>query len=134
VSVRSFLKDTRGSAAVEFGLTFPAFAAFTLMIFASGWAFHCAQSVRHELSEAGRSLQLNPALTAAQLQTQVRSGVHIGTTATSQITVTLVKDAEVAGTQLAHTTATFPLFLAVPFLEDLSPTYTVSVTVPLKAT
>jgi Flp pilus assembly protein TadG len=133
VSVRNFLKDTQGSAAVEFGLTFPAFAMFTLMIFASGWAFHCAQSVRHELSEAARSLQLNPSLTASQLQTQVRSGVQIGTTATSKITVTMTMDAEVSGTQLAHTSASFPLFLAVPFLEELSPTYTVSITVPVKA-
>lgn len=133
MSAKRFLADTRGSSAVEFALTAPAFIIVCLAIFAAGWAFHTAQSIRHELTQAARSLQLNPSMTASQLQTMVRDGVKIGTQATGNINVSLVTDAVVAGTQLAHATATFPLFLSVPFIEDLPITYSVTMTVAVKA-
>ena len=132
MSARRFFGDARGVTAIEFALVLPVFIMMVLGIFWSAWAIHCTQSVRHALAEGARVLQLNPAMTQSELQNVVRDRVEIGDGASS-VVVTLNFDPVVGGTQLAHTTATYPLTFSIPLLGTYEATYSVSMTVPVLA-
>jgi len=132
VFAKRFLSDVKGATAVEFALVLPAFLMMVLGIFWSAWAIHCTQSVRYALSEGARVVQLNPAITQTELQTFVRNNVNIGDDSGS-VTVTLTFDPVAGGTQLAHTTATYPLSFTIPWLGTYAASYSVSLTVPVLA-
>ena len=126
------INDESGTAAVEFALVMPVFLGMMLGVFWVGWTAYSTHTVHHALEMAARALQLKPTTTQSQLQTIVRNNVVLGDGA-QQIVVTLRLDAVSAGTQLAHTTATFPLTFTVPLVGTYSMTYTTSLTVAVLA-
>ena len=132
MSAKRYIRDDRGSAAVEFSLVLPAFVVFVAGIFAVGWASQETHNVRFALAQGARALQLKPTLTQTELQTLVRSKVLEGHDPET-IDVTLTLDALSGGVQLAHTTATYPLSFTVPLIGSYSFTYSVSMTVPVVA-
>lgn len=129
---RRYIRDERGSAAVEFSLVVPIFLTLIAGIFAVGWAAHSTHNVRFALAEAARALQLKPSLTQPELQSLVRSKVYDGHEP-ELITVTLLLSPLSAGVQLAHTTATYPVNITVPLIGSYSFSYSVSMTVPVTA-
>lgn len=131
--VKRNFNDESGTSAVEFALVMPVFLGMMLGVFWVGWAAYSTHSVHHALEMAARALQLKPTTTQSQLQTIVRDNVTLGDDA-QQIVVTLQLDAASAGTQLAHTTATFPVTFTVPLVGTYSMTYTTSMTVAVLAT
>lgn len=132
VSVRRWISDDRGSAAVEMALVLPTFLSLMIGILAVGWAAHSTHNVRFALAEGARALQLKPTLTQSQLQTIVRSKV-LEAHGVDDISVTLTLDPLSSGVQLAHTTATYPVSITVPLIGSYSFTYSVSMTVPVTA-
>jgi len=132
VSVKSWFSDDRGSAAIEFSLVLPTFLILMIGILGVGWAAHSTHNIRFALAEGARALQLKPTLTQSQLQTLVRSKVYGGHDPQT-IAVSLTLDPLSAGVKLAHTTATYPVYITVPLLGSYSFTYSVSMTVPVTA-
>ena len=132
MSVKSWFSDDRGSAAIEFSLVLPTFLILMIGILGVGWAAHSTHNIRFALAEGARALQLKPTLTQSQLQTLVRSKVYGGHDPQT-IAVSLTLDPLSAGVKLAHTTATYPVYITVPLLGSYSFTYSVSMTVPVTA-
>ena len=132
MSVKRYIRDDQGSAAVEFSLVLPAFLVLIAGIFAVGWAAHSTHNVRFALAEGARALQLKPTLTQSELQTLVRSKVYDGHEP-EMIDVTLSLSPLSGGVQLAHTTATYPVSFTVPLIGSYSFSYSVSMTVPVSA-
>ncbi len=132
MSVRRWISDDKGTAAVEFSLVVPAFLVLLIGIFTVGWAAQSTHNVRFALAEGARALQLMPSMTQTQLQTLVRSKVY-GAHGPQDIAVSLTLDPVSGGVQLAHATATYPVGVTVPLLGTYSFTYSVSMTVPVSA-
>lgn len=132
MSANPFLRDARGSAAIEFSLVVPAFLVLVTGVFAVGWAAHSTHNVRYALAEGARALQLKPTITQTELQSLVRSKVYDGH-GSQDVSVTLTFDALSGGVQLAHTTASYPVKFTVPLLGSYSFSYSVSMTVPVIA-
>jgi len=129
---KRFIRNDRGSAAIEFSLVLPVFLVMIIGVFAVGWAAHSTHNLRHALAEGARALQLKPTITQTELQTLVRSKVFEGH-GPEDVSVTLTFDPLAAGVQLAHTTATYPVTFTVPLVGSYSFTYSVSMTVPVTA-
>lgn len=132
MSGRPFLREDKGAVAVEFALVVPAFLVMLLGIVWAGWIVYNANSVHHALAMGARVLQLKPTTTQSELQTYVRNQADLGEN-TKQIIVTLTFDPVSGGTQLAQTTATFPLTFTIPLMGTYSISYTTSMTVPVIA-
>lgn len=132
MSVKNFIPNERGSAAIEFSLVAPLFMVMVIGTFAVGWAAHSTHNLRFALAEGARALQLKPTLTQAQLQTLVRSKFFEGH-GPQYVTVTLTVDPLSAGVKLAHTTASYPVNFTVPLVGSYSFSYSVSMTVPVTA-
>ena len=124
--------DEKGTTAVEFALIIPLFLGIVWGAFFIGWAAYSTHSVHRALEMAARALQLNPATTQSQLQTLVRNNVVLGDDA-QNIAISLKFDAVSGGTQLARTTATYPVTFTVPLIGTYSFTYTTSMTVAVLA-
>ena len=133
MSAKRCFHDDKGTTTVEFALILPFFLGMVFGIFWIGWISYTTNSIHHALAEGARALQLKTKITQSDLQTLVRSRVVTGTDA-QNITVTLSFDAASGGTQLAHTTATYPLTFTVPLIGTYSINYTTSMTVPVTAT
>lgn len=129
---RPGIRDDRGTAAVEFALVMPVFLGLILAIYWAGWVAHCTHSVRFALAEGARALQLKPSITQSALQTLVRNNAYIGQDAAA-IGVTLSFDPVSGGAQLAHTTATYPVSVMIPFIGTYSINYSVAMTVAVSA-
>jgi Flp pilus assembly protein TadG len=132
VSARRWVSDDRGSAAVEFSLVLPTFLILMIGILGVGWAAHSTHNVRFALAEGARALQLKPTMTQTALQTLVRSKVY-GAHDPQTIDVSLTLDPISAGVKLAHTTATYPVYITIPLLGSYSFSYSVSMTIPVTA-
>lgn len=132
MSAKRYIRDERGSAAVEFSLVLPTFLVMIAGIFAVGWAAHSTHNLRFALAEGARALQLKPTLTQTELQTFVRSKVYDGHNP-EMINVTLSLSPLSGGVQLAHATASYPVSIMVPLLGSYSFSYSVSMTVPIMA-
>jgi Flp pilus assembly protein TadG len=132
VSAKRYIRDDRGSAAVEFSLVLPTFLVLIAGTFAVGWAAHSTHNLRFALAEGARALQLKPTLTQAELQTLVRSKFFEGH-GPEDVSVTLTVDPLSAGVQLAHTSASYPVTFTVPLIGSYSFSYSVSMTVPVIA-
>ncbi len=132
MSAKRYIRDERGSAAVEFSLVVPTFLIFVAGTFAVGWAAHSTHNLRFALAEGARALQLKPTLTQSQLQTLVRSKVYDAHNPET-VSVTLSLSPLSGGVQLAHTTATYPVSFTVPLIGSYSFSYSVSMTVPVSA-
>lgn len=130
--VKRKIFDETGTAAVEFALVMPLFLGMVWGVFYIGWAAYSTHSVHRALEMAARALQLKPSTTQSQLQTLVRNNVVLGDDA-KNIVITLKLDAVSGGTQLAHTTATYPVTFTVPLIGTYSFTYSTSMTVAVLA-
>ena len=133
MSAKRYIRDSRGSAAVEFSLVLPIFLVLIAGTFAVGWAAHSTHNLRHALAEGARALQLKPTITQSELQTLVRSKFFEGH-GPEDVSVTLTIDPLSAGVQLAHTSASYPVTFTVPLVGSYSFSYSVSMTVPVTAT
>ena len=126
------IRDDSGVAAIEFAFVMPVFLTLVLGTYWTSWAAHCMNSVRYGLAEGARQVQLNPAITQSALQTYVRNKTSVGNSV-GTINVSLTFDPISGGTQLAHTTATYPVNFTIPFVGTYSSTFSVSITVPVIA-
>lgn len=118
-----------GAVAVEFALVFPLLVVFVLGIYAVGSVMHCISSVRYALEETGRMLQMNSSLTQGDLQAAIDQKLaHYGKQA---VTLTKTVDKDSYGSTVAHLTATYPYYIAVPFIPRYEGAYTQSAEVYL---
>lgn len=127
---KKFLRDERGSSAIEFAFTFPPLLGLILGILYFGMVNHSMQNVRFGLTEGARALQLNPTMSQSTLQTLVRSRLVFDGDVNS-VVVTLAMASVGGGTQVAKATATYPVDFTVPLVGSYSATYSVTVTVPV---
>lgn len=116
-----FAKDEGGASAAEFALISPLFITLLFGIFQLGWALHCASSVRYALEESARTVMLNEALTASDVETAMRD--KLARFADPDIAVDIVEDSSQAGMELVHLNATYVHQLAVPFLPEWELTF-----------
>ena len=130
MSAKSFRKNDKGSAAVEFGLVAPVFLLMIFGVFFAGWIAYTTNNVNYALSQITRALQLKPTMNQTQLQTLVRNALTIGGDSTD-VTVTLTLETLDTKTKLAHATATYPLTVSVPLLGDYTMLYTTKLTIAL---
>ena len=126
---RSLRRDEGGTSALEFALVAPVFLAMLFGLFQLGWAFHCGSSVRYALEEASRSLMLDPGMTQAEIETQMRA--RLNQLADPDISVSMTTENPAAGLTLAHVNATYEHPIVVPFLPEYDFTFTSEVTVPI---
>jgi Flp pilus assembly protein TadG len=110
-----FLGDQAGGAALEFAILGPVFLMFLIGVFQVAWAMYCANSVRYALHNSARALVLNPAMTAGDFQSLVRSAVT--PLANENVSISLTKTYPSAGLQLAQATATYSYQIVVPFVS-----------------
>ena len=128
----SLWRCTSGAVAVEFALVFPLLVVFVLGIYAVGSVMHCISSVRYALEETGRMLQMNSSLTQDDLQAAIDQKLaHYGKQA---VTLTKTVDKDSYGSSVAHLTATYPYYIAVPFVPRYEGAYTQSAEVYLVIT
>lgn len=132
MSAKRYIRDDRGSAAVEFSLVLPTFMVLIVGTFAVGWAADSTHNLRFALAAGARALQLKPTMTQSELQTLVRSKVYDGHNPAT-IAVSLTTDPVSGGVKLAHTTATYPVSITVPLIGNYSFSYSVSMTIPVSA-
>jgi Flp pilus assembly protein TadG len=110
----SLWRSTSGAVAVEFALVFPLLVVFVLGIYAVGSVMHSISSVRYALEETGRMLQMDSSLTQEDLQTAIDQKLaYYGKQA---VTLTKTVDTDSYGSSVAHLTATYPYYIAVPFI------------------
>jgi hypothetical protein len=75
---------------------------------------HSISSVRYALEETGRMLQMDSSLTQEDLQTAIDQKLaYYGKQA---VTLTKTVDTDSYGSSVAHLTATYPYYIAVPFI------------------
>lgn len=129
--LRRLLRHTGAASAIEFGLVAPAFLMAVLGIFWFGWSMHNASSLTYALDQAGRALQINPAMNQSALQGIVAA--KLGQISDVSISVNLAVGQEVNGTQLATISGSYARAIDVPFIEPLEYRITRQVTVPLRA-
>jgi Flp pilus assembly protein TadG len=129
--LKQLLRHTGAASAIEFGIVAPAFLMSVLGIFWFGWSMHNASSLTYALDQAGRALQINPALNQSALQTLVAT--KLGEISDVAITVNLAVGAEVNGTQLATISGSYARAIDVPFIPPIEYRITRQVTVPVRA-
>jgi Flp pilus assembly protein TadG len=127
--LRRSLADEQGGAAVEFAIVAPLLFALIAGILMLGWTFHSVSSVRYALEEAGRSLQLDPQMTEAELADVVEARLEM--LAKPEVTVTLVVGEPEDGIRIAQATAQYAITFSVPLLPSFELEMQTSVTVPL---
>ncbi len=66
--IREGVRCESGTAAIEFAFVFPLLIMLIVGIYAVGSVMHSISSVRYALEDTARMLQINPALTQAELQ------------------------------------------------------------------
>ncbi|TMJ37851.1 MAG: pilus assembly protein [Alphaproteobacteria bacterium] len=110
----SLWRCTSGTVAVEFAFVFPLLIVFVLGIYVVGSVMHCISSVKYALEETGRMLQMNSSLSQSDLQAAIDQKLtYYGKQA---VTLTKTVDKDSYGSSVAHLTATYPYFIAVPFI------------------
>jgi Flp pilus assembly protein TadG len=125
-----FLRDAKGTSAVEFAIIAPAFFLLLVGVFEVGWAGHKLSSLRFALQESGRVLLVTPTMSATDFDALVKS--KLSDIADPNVTTSLVVDAPSGGVKLAHATATYNFTISVPMLPERSFSYQTAITVPLR--
>jgi Flp pilus assembly protein TadG len=125
----SVWRCTSGAVAVEFAIVFPLLIIFVLGIFTVGSVMHCISSVKYALEETARMLQMNSSLTQDDLQAAIdKKLTYYGDQA---VTLTMTVDKDSFGSSVAHLTATYPFFMAIPYIPRYEGSYTQSAEVYL---
>ena len=128
---RQWLRHTGAAAAIEFGAVAPAFLMAVVRIFWLGWSMHNASSLTYALDQAGRALQIDPAMSRLALQGLVTASLD--KTSDVDIAVDVAVGTEDNGTQLATISGSYARSISVPFMEPIEYRITRQVTVPLRA-
>lgn len=117
----SLWRCTSGTVAIEFAFVFPLLIVLVLGIFTVGSVMHCISSVRYALEETARMLQMNSSLTQGDLQAVIdKKLTYYGDQA---VTLTMKVDKDSFGSSVAHLTATYPYFIAIPFIPKYEGAY-----------
>jgi Flp pilus assembly protein TadG len=113
-SLRALPGDASGASALEFGMIAPLLIILLFGVFQIGWALHCASSVRYALEESARSLSIDQDITAAEVETAMRS--RLDDFADPEISVTISEDTSTAGLHITNLHATYVHALEAPLL------------------
>jgi TadE-like protein len=70
MTIWRYIRDTRGTAALELALTAPAFFAFIIGILTSGLALYAQLALQHSVEMAARCASINPNLCGSTSATQ----------------------------------------------------------------
>lgn len=119
--IREGVRCESGTAAIEFAFVFPLLIMLIVGIYAVGSVMHSISSVRYALEDTARMLQINPALTQADLQAAINRKLdHLGKQA---FTLTMNVEKDSYGSSVAHLTVTYPYTVAIPFIPYHSDAY-----------
>jgi len=110
-SIRAFLRDRCGAAAVEFGIALPVFLLFTIGLIEFGRILWTDNALQFAADEAGRYAIANPAATTDQIQIYA-TGKLVSVDPT-QVTITVTLETAGGVNFVTVTTATA---LTTPFL------------------
>jgi Flp pilus assembly protein TadG len=111
--LRKLIRDERGVTALEFAFVAPIFISIMLSIFQFGWAQHKLSSVRFAMEMVARQVQLNPAMTQAQVSTAVKA--KLADMADDNVTITLVTNTVTTG-KVAVMTGTYTSEIGLPYV------------------
>lgn len=73
--VHGLLKDTRGTAIIEFAFALPTIAVIMIGILQMGLVLHASGGMRHALGEGIRYARVNPDATDAQVEAHARAAL-----------------------------------------------------------
>jgi Flp pilus assembly protein TadG len=94
----------------------PALLAMLFGVFELGWALHCSSTVRHGLEATGRTLEMNPTYTQADLQRDLVA--RLPQIPAAAIAVSYSKSATSGGVNLGEVDVTYSHPVGYP-LADL---------------
>jgi Flp pilus assembly protein TadG len=127
--LKRFSSDKRGASALEFAIVAPVFLLFLLGMFYVSWTIYNITSARFAIAEAGRALQMNQKLTAAELDAIFRKKIQTGLMTIQNLT--LAVSASQAGFSIAKIKAPILIKLKIPFMTEISLDFSVSTEVAL---
>lgn len=125
--VRRLLQGLRcgsGTAAVEFAFVFPLLITLILGIYAVGSVMHSISSVRYALEDTARMLQINPAMTQADLQAAIQK--KLGYLGAQSFTITMNTEKDGYGSNVAHLKVSYPYTVAIPFIPKYEGAYSLT--------
>lgn len=126
--MRRFPGARDGTSAIEFAVVAPVLILIVAGLAQLAWAQHCTSALRYALSSASRNITLDPTITQASLQTQVKAKLA---DADPNVTVTLVYATNASG-KIATATGAYDKSILLPLLPSIPIHYQTSVvtTVP----
>lgn len=125
---RRFLRDERGTPAVEFGILAPVFFMLLFSVMQISVAYFKGSTVQWAVDRAVRVAMINPAATSDDVREAVRS--DLSAIGTPDFTFSYTVEA-VEGVQLGHATATYSVPVDLPMFPEFSVPFTVDTYVPV---
>jgi Flp pilus assembly protein TadG len=113
--LRAFTGDRSGVSAIEFALVSPVLLLLVSGLAQFAWVQHCTSSLRYALSSASRTLTLDPTVTQASLQTDVKARLA---DADPNVKVTLTFVTNASG-KIATATGVYDKSIALPLLPAI---------------
>ncbi|MCQ0989316.1 TadE/TadG family type IV pilus assembly protein [Jiella marina] len=124
---RSFLRDRRGATAVEFAMVCLPLMLVFFGVFEFGRAFQTRNNIAYAAGVASRALLIDPALSDAMVESQIRGAFEGGDASLLEVSV----GTESEGTLVFRTLdVTYPFSSVVPIVMDDVITLGVSRRVP----
>ncbi len=122
-----FLKDRRGSSAIEFAMLFPVFILLVVAAILFGQAYYALGSVQWAIERTARDMMLDGGLTEAEFENRVRS-------LTSELTAmdyaVAYQDVNYGEIRVTEITTTLSYTIEIPVVGSYTLTYPVEVHSP----
>ena len=130
--LRNLVRDRRGATALEFAFVAPMFLSIVFSLFEFGWAQHKLSSIRYVMESVSRGLLMNPAMTEAELRTQVETQLG-GMAADPDLAISLqIVDMGASG-KVAKLTGAYTSEIGVPLVATYPIAWTTTVSTALPA-
>ena len=130
--MKRFLRDGRGTSALEFAIMAPVFVALVVAVFNAGYAAYSAAAVRSAIQRSSRALILTPSTTAATLKSNATS--LLVKVPIDNLTVTVTTETVTAQEQIKRVSWSYDYLLSLPLISKQTLAFSSSIVVPMAPT